>query len=320
MIQAGGPAGGVAGSAAMILVLGGTGEARELAAGLHARGVAVTSSLAGRVEPAAAAGGGDADRRVRRAGGARALDRRARASSAVVDATHPFAQRISASAAQACPRRACRCCGSSGPGGASVPATAGGGSTISPKPRPRAGGHRVLLTTGRQGLAAFAACRRRLVSRALRRPAGRRRCRAQHELLLDRGPYTLRRRARAHRRAPHRPRRDEGQRRAAHGRQARRGARAGAAGRRRAQAAARGRRRPSRRCRRHWRGRAPQQVRVHDPALALARLARARARSRRRPRRAGPPRGSRRRCRGTRPSRCRRPRRRRRKARAARRA
>ena len=33
----------------MVLILGGTAEARELAAGLHAAGVPITSSLAGRV-------------------------------------------------------------------------------------------------------------------------------------------------------------------------------------------------------------------------------------------------------------------------------
>src|SRR5213082_3166502 len=85
----------------MILILGGTAEARELAAGLDAAGVSVTSSLAGRVSsPRLPAG----ETRVGGFGGPEALagwilehDVRA-----VIDATHPFAQRISASAAGAC--------------------------------------------------------------------------------------------------------------------------------------------------------------------------------------------------------------------------
>ncbi|WP_375424546.1 cobalt-precorrin-6A reductase [uncultured Friedmanniella sp.] len=83
-----------------VLVLGGTGEARELARLLDADGAAVVSSLAGRVSrPALPAG----EVRVGGFGGpgglARYLDERQVA--AVVDATHPFAARISASAARA---------------------------------------------------------------------------------------------------------------------------------------------------------------------------------------------------------------------------
>jgi precorrin-6A/cobalt-precorrin-6A reductase len=83
-----------------ILVLGGTGEARELAARLHADGLPVVSSLAGRVSrPALPVG----EVRVGGFGGpvglATYLDE-ARIA-AVVDATHPFAARISASAARA---------------------------------------------------------------------------------------------------------------------------------------------------------------------------------------------------------------------------
>jgi precorrin-6A/cobalt-precorrin-6A reductase len=85
-----------------VLILGGTAEARELAGRLAARdGLHVVSSLAGRVrDPALPAG-------EVRIGGFGGVDGLAgwlatRKVAAVVDATHPFAQRISASAAQAC--------------------------------------------------------------------------------------------------------------------------------------------------------------------------------------------------------------------------
>lgn len=75
----------------MILVLEGTAEARELAAGLHAAGVPVISSLAWAGRPAAAAGGG------RGSGGSEVRRRRPWIVEydveAVVNATHPFAGR-----------------------------------------------------------------------------------------------------------------------------------------------------------------------------------------------------------------------------------
>ncbi|MCW2867069.1 MAG: cobK [Marmoricola sp.] len=84
-----------------VLVLGGTGEARALAARLHAAGVSVTSSLAGRVSrprlPVGAV-------RIGGFGGVAGLRAHLRASAyaAVVDATHPFAATISDHAAEAC--------------------------------------------------------------------------------------------------------------------------------------------------------------------------------------------------------------------------
>lgn len=79
-----------------VLLLGGTGEARALAAALVEAGVAVESSLAGRVSrPRLPLG------RVRIGGfgGAEALRAYAAGLDAVVDATHPFAATISAHAA-----------------------------------------------------------------------------------------------------------------------------------------------------------------------------------------------------------------------------
>jgi precorrin-6A/cobalt-precorrin-6A reductase len=83
-----------------VLILGGTGEARRLAARLHADRVRVVSSLAGRVSrPALPVG----EVRVGGFGGPAGLAGYLRTADVdvVVDATHPFAARISASAAEA---------------------------------------------------------------------------------------------------------------------------------------------------------------------------------------------------------------------------
>ncbi len=81
-----------------ILVLGGTAEARALAAALVDLGHDVTTSLAGRVaEPRLPAG----QVRIGGFGGVAGLAAYAREFDAVVDATHPFAARISAHAAEA---------------------------------------------------------------------------------------------------------------------------------------------------------------------------------------------------------------------------
>jgi precorrin-6A/cobalt-precorrin-6A reductase len=82
-----------------VLVLGGTSEARELAELLVADDHEVTTSLAGRVaRPRLPAG----QVRIGGFGGADGLRAAARAYDAVVDATHPFSERISANAVAAC--------------------------------------------------------------------------------------------------------------------------------------------------------------------------------------------------------------------------
>lgn len=84
-----------------ILVLGGTREAREVAARLHDGGVRVVSSLAGRVSrPAMPVG----EVRVGGFGGVEGLAAYVTEHGvrAVVDATHPFAARISGNAVAAC--------------------------------------------------------------------------------------------------------------------------------------------------------------------------------------------------------------------------
>lgn len=82
-----------------LLILGGTSEARELAAVTLAAGVEVTSSLAGRVaKPRLPVGAV----RIGGFGGVAGLHRALKDFDAVVDATHPFSQQISRNAAAAC--------------------------------------------------------------------------------------------------------------------------------------------------------------------------------------------------------------------------
>jgi precorrin-6A/cobalt-precorrin-6A reductase len=75
-----------------VLILGGTKEAYTLATALHAEGIRVTTSLAGRT-PQPRTPPGDLH-----VGGFRRLD--VTPFDAIVDATHPFATRISAAAAR----------------------------------------------------------------------------------------------------------------------------------------------------------------------------------------------------------------------------
>ncbi len=140
-----------------VLILGGTAEAAALARALAGEPrVAVTTSLAGRTRAPAELPGA-----VRRGGfgGAAALADylEARAVDLLVDATHPFAARISRNAAQACaaagvPRLVL----------ARPPWTAREGDRWTPVPDAEAAaaalpglGRRVFLTIGRQELAAF---------------------------------------------------------------------------------------------------------------------------------------------------------------------
>ncbi len=173
-----------------VLVLGGTGEARELAAALTRDGVPVISSLAGRVASPRLPEG---EVRVGGFGGPEALARWLVENdiAAVVDATHPFAERISSSAAAACERaevpllRLERPGWSEGPGDDWhwVDDTGAAAAAL-----PALGG-RVFLTTGRQGLAAFADAPAWFLVRCIDPPDPPlpERC----ELVLDRGPFTL---------------------------------------------------------------------------------------------------------------------------------
>jgi len=82
-----------------VLLLGGTAEARDLAAALVEDGIDVVSSLAGRVQrPRLPAG----ETRLGGFGGVVGLQQALQGYDVVVDATHPFAATISRSAATAC--------------------------------------------------------------------------------------------------------------------------------------------------------------------------------------------------------------------------
>ncbi|MGY1639581.1 cobalt-precorrin-6A reductase [Geodermatophilus sp. SYSU D00703] len=170
-----------------VLVLGGTGEARRLAERLVDEGVDVLSSLAGRVAdpvlpPGAVRVGGFGGV----AGLAAALD----GVAVLVDATHPFAATMTANAAAAAAAtgtpllRLQRPGWTPGPGDdwcwvdsleAAAAAVAGSGS--------------VFLTTGRQGLAAFAGLRGRCLVRAVDPPSPP--LPARTTVVLARGPFTV---------------------------------------------------------------------------------------------------------------------------------
>jgi precorrin-6A/cobalt-precorrin-6A reductase len=172
-----------------VLLLGGTSEARALAGELAQKAeLRVISSLAGRVSnPALPAG----EVRVGGFGGADGLAAYAvtEGIGAVVDATHPFAETISAHAVDACAR-------------AGLPLL----RLARPAWSPRNGddwhdarslaeaavllpelGSRVFLTTGRQGLAAFAALDLWFLIRCVDPPHAPLPARCQ--VLLARGPY-----------------------------------------------------------------------------------------------------------------------------------
>ncbi|EWC64110.1 Cobalt-precorrin-6x reductase [Actinokineospora spheciospongiae] len=174
-----------------VLVLGGTAEARALAAVLHERpGTRVVSSLAGRVaRPRLPVG----EVRVGGFGGPDKLAEYLRAESvaAVVDATHPFAERISASAATAARAAAVPLVLLRRPGWTPRPGDTWhrvDDLTAAAALLPDLG-DRVFLTTGRQGLPAFATAGQWFLVRCVDPPDPP--LPARCELLLDRGPYTL---------------------------------------------------------------------------------------------------------------------------------
>jgi precorrin-6A/cobalt-precorrin-6A reductase len=173
-----------------VLLLGGTAEARELAARLAAEpGLSVVSSLAGRVrDPRLPAG----EVRVGGFGGVDGLAAWLRDERAglVVDATHPYAATMQANAAAACQRLGLprlrlarpgwrerdgdrwRWAGSLDEAAAVLPSL----------------GTRVFLTTGRRDLAAFAGLERLwFLIRCVDPPSGP--LPPHREVLLARGPY-----------------------------------------------------------------------------------------------------------------------------------
>ncbi|ANN22180.1 cobalt-precorrin-6A reductase [Amycolatopsis orientalis] len=174
-----------------LLILGGTGEARELATELVARGEHVVSSLAGRVARPKLP---DGEVRVGGFGGPEGLARWLTENdvTAMIDATHPFAERIGANAAEAARMTGTPLLRLARPGWTEGPGDSwhwaddlAHAARLLPDL-----GERVFLTSGRQGLAAFAGLDGlwfliRCVDPP-EVPLPRR-----HEVLLDRGPYTV---------------------------------------------------------------------------------------------------------------------------------
>jgi precorrin-6A/cobalt-precorrin-6A reductase len=173
-----------------ILILGGTGEARELAAGLTAAGTDVISSLAGRVRnprlpdgPVRVGGFGGAD-------GLADFLREERITH-VIDATHPFAAGITANAALAAaqagvPRLVLRRpAWEADPSWESAADIREAAQAVAHWP-----GESVFITTGRRDLGAFAADDSHgYLVRTVDPPEGA--VPPRMTLLLDRGPYTV---------------------------------------------------------------------------------------------------------------------------------
>jgi precorrin-6A/cobalt-precorrin-6A reductase len=183
----------VASPAGGVLVLGGTAEARELASRLEARGARVVSSLAGRVSGPKLPPG---EVRIGGFGGVEGLKTYLREQdiSAVVDATHPFAARITANA-----EAACRLTGTplivlrrpawtpvDGDRWYPVRDLAAAARTVGDLTGPDG---RVLLTTGRRDTAPFSALPQRFWLRAVETPTGEIPVRC--EIILDRGPFDV---------------------------------------------------------------------------------------------------------------------------------
>ncbi|ORW99423.1 cobalt-precorrin-6A reductase [Mycolicibacillus trivialis] len=172
-----------------ILLLGGTGEARELAADLQP-GIEVISSLAGRVpDPALPAGAV----RIGGFGGVDGLRRWLTDSGvdAVVDATHPFAATITANAAAACtelglPHLVLARPAWPSDGATTVPSNRGAAEVIAER-----GHRRGFLTTGRSSVAAFTGVDAWFLIRVVTAPDPGT-LPERHRLLLSRGPYEYR--------------------------------------------------------------------------------------------------------------------------------
>jgi precorrin-6A/cobalt-precorrin-6A reductase len=179
-------------SAAHVLLLGGTSESWELAALLSGRSdVIVVSSLAGRVSQPRVPRG------LVRVGGFGGVDGliaylKANKIAAVIDATHPFAVRISQNAEAACKELALPLIALARPAWVKAEGDIwhevqdfhAAASLIE-----RMQG-RVFLSIGRQELAAFADCRRATyLIRAIEQPTPP--LPLHHRVILERGPFDL---------------------------------------------------------------------------------------------------------------------------------
>jgi precorrin-6A/cobalt-precorrin-6A reductase len=177
--------------APLVLVLGGTAEARALAAALLAARVPVVSSLAGRVSAPRLP---DGEVRVGGFGGPDGLARwlTEHQARAVVDATHPFAEHIGASAVAGAARAGVPLLRLQRPGWQEEPGDRWhwvDDLDAAAAALPRLGG-RVFLTSGRQGIAAFAGLDELwFLARCVDPPAPP--VPARLRVLLGRGPYRV---------------------------------------------------------------------------------------------------------------------------------
>ena len=172
-----------------VLVLGGTGEARRLAAALDDAGVAVVTSLAGRVgDPLLPPG----EVRIGGFGGPSGLAAWLRSGpvGAVVDATHPFAAAMTASAVEACSAAGVPLLRLQRPGWRPGPGDDWRWVGSLEEAAGVIGRFRsVFLTTGRQGLGAFAGVRARCLVRAIEPPDPP--LPPRTVVVLARGPFTV---------------------------------------------------------------------------------------------------------------------------------
>ncbi|BBZ16689.1 cobalt-precorrin-6A reductase [Mycolicibacterium gadium] len=169
-----------------ILLLGGTSEARALAARLHPD-VEVISSLAGRVpDPALPVG----EVRIGGFGGVGGLRNwlGEHVVDAVVDATHPFAATITANAAAACAELGVPHLLLARPAWPPGDAIVVMSDVQAAEAVAEQGFSRVLLTTGRTGTAAFKDSDAWFLIRAVTAPDAES-LPALHQILLSRGPY-----------------------------------------------------------------------------------------------------------------------------------
>ena len=173
----------------MILVLGGTGEARQLAEALAARDVRVVSSLAGRVaRPRLPVG----EVRVGGFGGPDGLARYLRENriTAVVDATHPFAGTMTAHAAEAAAATGTPLLRLQRPGWSEQPGDDWRWvDTMEQAAGAVAGSAHVFLTTGRTGLAAFSGLTQEVLVRSVDPPEPL--LPPRTTVVLERGPFSV---------------------------------------------------------------------------------------------------------------------------------
>jgi precorrin-6A/cobalt-precorrin-6A reductase len=168
-----------------ILILGGTGEARRLAALLPGR---VVSSLAGRVtDPRLPSG----EVRVGGFGGIDGLVEWLRANdiTAVVDATHPFADTMTAHAVAATARVGVPLLVLRRPGWTPEPGDDWRWVDSVDEVAANLPGERVFLTTGRQDIGVFARCSQFFLARSVDPPEPP--LPQRIHVVLDRGPFTV---------------------------------------------------------------------------------------------------------------------------------